>query len=98
MKTRTRSTVGRHRAAVIVTAGALLMLTTAVASAAGAPAAAAGAVLPHVTCASLTANDFTGVPDATSRVTSAKDVTDNNLPYCDVTGYISPQTHFEIQL
>jgi hypothetical protein len=98
MKTQVSSAVARRTAAVVVAVGALLLLTAASAAAVKPPAAAAGAVLPHVVCASLTAQDLTGVRDAPSRVASAKDVTRNNLPYCDVTGYISPQTAFEMLL
>jgi hypothetical protein len=76
----------------VVTLCALLMVL-------GMPAGVAAAgPAPVLDCAALTALDFSHVPDAPSRVTSAATVTSSGHEYCDVRGYISPQTHFEVKL
>ena len=68
-------------------------------SAAGAPRAAdAGAIAPQTDCAALAALDLSAVPDAPSRILTATTVTTAGPAYCDVTGYIAPQTQFEIKL
>jgi feruloyl esterase len=62
---------------------------------------ARSAIRPRVSCGSLTTVDLTAAPDAPDalgRIISAADVTDNGLAYCDVKGYISPQTGFEVLL
>ena len=56
------------------------------------------AVAPRMGCAALTGIDFTGVPDAPSRVLSATQVTTAGITYCQVTGYIAPQTQFQLTL
>ncbi|MFD0633386.1 tannase/feruloyl esterase family alpha/beta hydrolase [Catenulispora yoronensis] len=68
---------------------------TAVSSAAS---AATPAVAPVRDCGTLTAIDLTGVPEAPSRILSAAPITTSGTTYCDVRGYIAPQTQFEVKL
>ncbi|MDJ0340354.1 tannase/feruloyl esterase family alpha/beta hydrolase [Streptomyces sp. H10-C2] len=49
-------------------------------------------------CATLSTLDLTAVPDAPSRVLSAAPVTLGGIAYCDVKGYIAPQTQFDLKL
>jgi hypothetical protein len=84
-------------AAVLVGA----VTAVAVASALGAaprtrPHAPAGDVQnPVVSCASLGSLDLSGV---STQIASATNSTQNGVDYCDVTGYISPQTQFTVLL
>jgi pimeloyl-ACP methyl ester carboxylesterase len=84
--------LGAGGAVSAVTAG---MLT-------GSGSLAAGPILPVTSCASLARMNFTGVPDAPGKVTSATVVTDPppapKVPFCDVKGVFAPQTHFEMKL
>jgi feruloyl esterase len=58
--------------------------------------------MPVRSCASLAQMNFTGVPDAPGKVTSAAVVTDPppapQVPFCDVRGVFAPQTQFEMKL
>jgi ANTAR domain-containing protein/tannase/feruloyl esterase len=58
----------------------------------------ADVILPQISCAALVQHDFTNVPDAASRISSAADTSLNGTTYCEVKGYISPQTSFELLL
>ncbi|MGH3297314.1 MAG: tannase/feruloyl esterase family alpha/beta hydrolase, partial [Trebonia sp.] len=92
--------------AALLFVAALLLLTTAAANAqptrqaAATPEqhSAASAILPQVSCAAMESHDFTQVPDAASRISSAADTSLNGTTYCEVKGYISPQTSFELLL
>jgi hypothetical protein len=55
---------------------------------------------PVIACAALAQHDFGGVPDAPTSILSASEVaaTSTAPEYCDVKGYISPQTQFELKL
>ena len=66
-------------------------------AAAGVTAAppAAGVIQPVRTCSSLASVDLTGVD---ARVEKAAEVNRNGRNFCDVTGYMSPQTHFQVLL
>ncbi len=57
--------------------------------------AQAAAQLPAASCGSLTALDLA---DVDTQVVSAADSTQNGHAFCDVKGYISPQTQFEALL
>jgi hypothetical protein len=61
-------------------------------------AVAAPAGGPVLECSALARADFSHVPDAPSKVTSATPVTSSGHSYCEVRGTIRPQTHFEIKL
>jgi Tannase and feruloyl esterase len=90
----------------VLLSGVTLLLTTAAASAQPArdaavtpqAHAAVGVIRPQIGCAALRQHDFTAVPDAASRVSSAADASLNGTAYCEVKGYISPQTGFELLL
>jgi pimeloyl-ACP methyl ester carboxylesterase len=90
----------RHGTVFLLLASVLMTRTSP--TGAAADAGAAGAIPPVIECSSLTGVDFSTVPDAPSVVTSAAEVTDAvaGAPhsFCDVKGYISPQTQFEIKL
>lgn len=58
----------------------------------------AAAIAPQIDCTALASVDLTNTPDAPSRILAAKTVTTTESAYCDVTGYIAPQTQFEIKL
>src|SRR5579862_355183 len=96
----------RMRWLAVLLFGATLLLTTAAASAQPARDAAvtaksrlaAGVIAPQISCAALGAHDFTTVPDAASRISSAADTSLNGAAYCAVKGYIAPQTSFELLL
>jgi Tannase and feruloyl esterase len=98
--------IPRMRWLAVLLFGATLLLTTAAASAQPArgaaatpkPQPAAGVVLPQISCTALGQHDFTAVPDAASRISSAADATLNSATYCAVKGYIAPQTSFELLL
>lgn len=85
----------------------------AVASASGPPAirpsatasvpAQGPAIAPKLDCAALAGLDMSRVPDAPSRILSAAITTADPtaagaVAFCDVRGYISPQTQFELRL
>jgi Tannase and feruloyl esterase len=57
-------------------------------------------IAPVISCATLAQHDFGGVPDAPTSIQSATVVatTSTTPEYCDVKGYISPQTQFELKL
>ena len=57
-------------------------------------------IAPVISCAQLSQHDFGSVPDAPTSILSATVVaaTSTTPEYCDVTGYISPQTQFELKL
>jgi len=73
-----------------------------------AAAVASGPILPRLPCASLAqpqgaqpgVPDFTAIPGAPTRVTSATVVAAgaHNPAYCDVKGYIAPQIQFDLGL
>jgi feruloyl esterase len=69
---------------------------------AGSGSPAAGPIRPVTSCASLAQMNFTGVPDAPGKVTSAAVVTDPppapQVAFCDVKGVFAPQTQFEMKL
>ena len=83
----------------ISASGSVAVLASTDAPATGASAtgaAAAGPVARSVaSCASLAAADLSRLD---TRVVSAADVTRNGVGFCDVKGYISPQTQFEVLL
>jgi feruloyl esterase len=60
--------------------------------------ASTGAIAPVLDCAALAKADFTTVPAAPSSIQSAAPLTRNGIAYCDVRGYIAPQTQFEVLL
>ncbi len=55
---------------------------------------------PVISCAVLAQHDFGNVPDAPTSISSATVVaaTSTTPEYCDIKGYISPQTQFELKL
>ena len=56
-------------------------------------------VLPVMPCSQLLSQDFTNIPGAPpTSITSATLVGTGSAQYCDVWGYISPQTQFELRL
>jgi feruloyl esterase len=69
---------------------------------AGSGSPAAAPIRPVTSCASLVHMNFTGVPRAPGKVTSAAVVMDPppapHVPFCDVKGVFAPQTHFEMKL
>jgi feruloyl esterase len=78
-------------ATFLVTIGAAVGV---VSGAAAAPRASAGLV-PAASCASLATLDLSRVETS---VASAAEVTEAGHGYCSVTGYIAPQTRFEVLL
>lgn len=73
---------------------------TATTDAPTAPALACGMLVPIGTAAQPGVPDFTAIPGAPTRVTSAT-VTPagaQSPEFCDVKGYIAPQVHFELKL
>jgi feruloyl esterase len=82
-------------AAIVPTAWSAATTQTPAVRTAGAPASA---ISPVRDCATLTALDLTGLPGAPSRVLTAAPVTAGGISYCDVRGYTSPQTLFEVKL
>jgi feruloyl esterase len=98
----------RRIAVAVSVAGMFLSMTAATTAAAQAkvPAAAqaapaltaSAATVPVASCASLAVDNFSGVKDEPSQITSAADVTEDGIQYCDVKGVISPQTDFEMLL
>lgn len=69
---------------------------TATQAAAARVVSASRSVIPAtVSCASLGSVDLSGLNTV---ITSAADVTESGHTYCDVKGYISPQTQFEVLL
>ena len=57
-----------------------------------------GSIAPRMDCAALAGLDLAATPDAPSRILTATPVTTAGPAYCDVNGYIAPQTQFEIKL
>ena len=88
-------------AAMLLGAGGLAWAGSA-GGLAGSGSAAAGPVMPVRSCASLAHLNFTGVPDAPGKVTSAAVVMDPppapQVPFCDVKGVFALRTHFEMKL
>lgn len=86
--------------------GLLLVLVAILLGSAGSAVAAQqtalqtppGTILPTASCAALPGEDFTQVPDAPSTLVSATVDSANGISFCDVWGYISPQTYFEVKL
>ncbi|HEX4701294.1 MAG TPA: tannase/feruloyl esterase family alpha/beta hydrolase [Pseudonocardiaceae bacterium] len=66
--------------------------------AAGAAGTVTAATVPKLDCAALPSLDLTSVPDAPSRIQSATAVTVAGIGYCQVRGYIAPQTQFQLML
>lgn len=63
------------------------------------PSVSTAAVIdPAIPCSSLKGIDFTTVQGAPTQISSATLVTSNGAAYCDVTGYIAPQTQFDLLL
>ncbi|HEU5331157.1 MAG TPA: tannase/feruloyl esterase family alpha/beta hydrolase [Actinocrinis sp.] len=87
---------------LLSTATALILAAGGIAaqqSLAGTPQGAdVGAITPQTDCAALAGLDLSAVPDAPSRILTAAPVTTAGPAYCDVNGYIAPQTQFEIKL
>ena len=83
-----------NHATSTLTSMALTGLILAV-TAPGAAAADAGAIAPVTTCEALGKSDLT---DLDSRLSSTATVTRNGHAFCDVKGYISPATQFEVLL
>ncbi|HEX5401535.1 MAG TPA: tannase/feruloyl esterase family alpha/beta hydrolase [Pseudonocardiaceae bacterium] len=87
-------------------AAALVAIPLASGAAATTPQATAAtsvtaqAVLPVVSCASLTADDLSTLKDAPTSITNAKQVaaTSTTPAYCDILGYVAPQVQFEVRL
>lgn len=75
-----------------------LVLGLSVSSAVVSSAASASSIRPVLDCAALAKADFSAVPDAPSRIQSANALTRTGIDYCDVRGYIAPQTQFEVLL
>jgi hypothetical protein len=100
-RTPTRTAV-RPGVAGVVALVALLALgltggaAVAAPSAPSAPAGVAGA--PVRECSALAGADFSHVPDAPSKVSSATLITSGGHQFCQVRGTIRPRTHFEIRL
>ncbi|HEU0241612.1 MAG TPA: tannase/feruloyl esterase family alpha/beta hydrolase [Micromonosporaceae bacterium] len=64
---------------------------------------AAAVIAPVATCASLTSDDLTNVPDAPATITSTKTITASTNPLgsydaCQIAGIIAPQTQFVMDL
>ena len=57
-------------------------------------------IAPVISCTQLAQHDFGSVPDAPTSILSATVVaaTSTTPEYCDVKGYISPQTQFDLEL
>jgi feruloyl esterase len=90
---------GRRRILVLALSllgviAAVVGVAVAVTSAA-APRAAAGAVVPAASCPSLGGLDLSRLDTV---VLAASEVSREGHRYCSVTGYISPQTRFEVLL
>ena len=93
---------GKRTLPLLTAAAALALALGAIPaqqSIAGAAGAAdTGAIAPRTDCAALAGLDLTTVRDAPSRILTATAVTTAGPAYCDVNGYIAPQTQFEIKL
>jgi Tannase and feruloyl esterase len=55
-------------------------------------------VVPVMTCSQLLTTDFSQIPGAPTSLTGATLVGSGSSQYCDVTGFIAPQTQFELRL
>jgi Tannase and feruloyl esterase len=73
----------------------LLAIAVIACVAVGAPAKAAAAQPPARSCASLAALDLS---DVDAQVSSAADLTDGGVLFCEVKGYLSPNTQFTVLL
>ncbi|GIG61867.1 feruloyl esterase [Longispora fulva] len=97
---------GARRLGLLAAAAVLLGMAVAAPAAsaptraepATAPAAITTPVVPKLDCSALPGLDLTAVPDAPSRIVSAATVTVGTAAFCDIKGYISPQTQFELKL
>jgi len=49
-------------------------------------------------CVALRATDFSIIPDAPTQILSSRSVGDDERAYCEVRGYVSPATGFELRL
>ncbi|HWC80120.1 MAG TPA: tannase/feruloyl esterase family alpha/beta hydrolase [Pseudonocardiaceae bacterium] len=88
----------RRRPLLACAALLVVLVSAGVGSAVAANPSPQGLVTPVVDCAGLLGEDFTHVPDAPSRLVSATVDQANGQAYCDVWGYTSPQTYFEVKL
>jgi feruloyl esterase len=88
----------RARGLLVVSLLSLLVSGFAGVSSATPASTLTGAILPAVDCTTLTSVDLTGLPAAASEVTSAAIVEADGHSFCDVFGYTSPQTYFEVKL
>ncbi len=84
-----------RRAACRAMVAAVLCAAAGGWAAASGAAAAGAAQTPVVSCASLSALDLSAV---SAQIGSAKDSVQGGVTYCEVTGYISPQTQFTVLL
>jgi hypothetical protein len=92
-----RASVG-CRAAVLIAFG-FCFAATILGSPVPAASAEPSAVAPATPCEGLLFTDFTNVPDAPTRITSAEMATANGAkPFCKITGYVAPQVGFELHL
>jgi pimeloyl-ACP methyl ester carboxylesterase len=55
-------------------------------------------ITPQMPCEALMGQDFSKLPDAATQLSSAEEVTEENLSYCKVIGYSAPQIQFELRL
>jgi feruloyl esterase len=55
-------------------------------------------ISPAISCASLAGQTFTESGGTPSKITSAVTTTQGGITYCEVSGYTSPQTDFEVLL
>ena len=55
-------------------------------------------VLPAMPCSQVVSADFSQIPGAPTSVTGATLVGTGSAQYCDVSGFIAPQTQFELRL
>jgi tannase/feruloyl esterase len=89
---------GRRRPLLAAAASLLVLASAGVGSAVAADPGSIDFFAPVVDCATLLDQDFTGVPDAPSKLVSATIDQANGQSYCDVWGYLSPQTYFQVKL
>jgi hypothetical protein len=94
------------RSSAIILAAIVIVIVPLITSSSSGSAAARShrittvrtAVTPDTSCSALASDDFTAVPDAITQIASAAVTQFNGAQYCDVTGYISPQTQFQVDL
>ena len=89
---------GRRWPLVAVGVVLVALASVGVGSAVAANPSSADVFAPVLDCAKLLNQDFTRVPDAPSKLVSANVDQANGQSYCDVWGYISPQTYFQVKL